>query len=255
MNRHANARQCWTICCRWPGFEPAKPVPRGRWKNDQHKKVHCSSPRPSSRQAQSPVNLDPSAGKSHHRLRHRHNKQAALLAASGGMRAPGRGQAAWQSILDSLQLSLFSGEISPPPQKWWSLGANSPCLTVFSTRGEPRPDTKRAVIMAQRWQRDHVHAMTLVRETADPRAHRILPSGSKYQQIAQISLAMPTSRQQQTNALVGTLPSKCPALHRCWLFDPGRGKFRVTCDSNPSHPSPAPDDWMPSHVHPSLTTP
>lgn len=56
----------------------------------------------------------PRPAKAHHRLHHRHNKQAALLAASGGMRAPGRGQAAWRSILDSLQLSLFSGEISPP---------------------------------------------------------------------------------------------------------------------------------------------
>lgn len=72
-----------------------------------------------------------------------------------------------------------------------------------------------------------------------PRAHRIVPLGSKskYQQIAQISLAMPTLRQQQTNGRSTTptaVPSKCPALHRCWLFGPGRRKFRITCDRNPA---------------------
>lgn len=85
----------------------------------------------------------PRPAKAHHRLHHRHNKQAALLAASGGMRAPGRGQAAWRSILDSLQLSLFSGEISPPPPKVVSLGANSPCSPFSPHKVEPRPNTKR----------------------------------------------------------------------------------------------------------------
>lgn len=184
MNRHANARQCWTICCRWPGFEPAKPVPRGRWKNDQHKKVHCSSPRPSSRQAQSPVNLDPSAGKSHHRLRHRHNKQAALLAASGGMRAPGRGQAAWRSILDSLQLSLFLGEISPLLKSGGPLAPThraSPC-SPHEVSPDPTP-------------RGHHHGPALAtrpRPCDVPRPGNSRPSGTSHSAIRiQISTNCP----------------------------------------------------------------
>lgn len=208
--------------------------------------------RPSSRQAQSPVNHDPSAGKSHHRLRHRH-KQAGRITRSiwwnAGTREGPSGVAVNTGFFAAV--SLLRGN-QPPSLKvvvpWRQ-------LTVFSTRGEPRPDTKRASSWASVG-----NATTSMR----------CPSSGKQQTLGHIAFChqdpninkLPKYRlpcqphgSSKPTPWFGTLPSKCPALHRCWLFDPGRRKFRVTCDSNPSHPSPAPDDWMPSHVHPSLTTP
>lgn len=244
MNRHANARQCWTICCRWPGFEPAKPVPSGHAGRTINTKPIA---RPRSRQT--PVNLEPSAGKSHQCLRHRHNNLAGRITrrirwnvGTGHQgKAKRRGGQYW------ILYSCLSPQGKSPPHHCPLAPTRHTHRFLHTNEAEPRPlDTKRILIIkSERWQHDNdVHG-----PCDGPRPGNQTPSITSYCCIriqtstnCPISLAMPTSGPAANHGLGLALchsptavPSKCRALHRCWLFGLEGGNAG-TCDTNPSHP-------------------